>query len=89
MTMTNHKSMTKNFGIGDLALCGDLAARVRNYVARGREGAIYERVILLGLGALEWEEMAQYLLFLRVVKLYYIVSKTVFRVPLCVMFGSA
>ena len=55
---------------------GDLATRVRNYAARGREGAIYGRAILLGLGALEWEERAQHPTLWRFVTLYYIVSQT-------------
>ena len=40
---------------------GDLATRVRNYAARGRESANYGGAILLGLTALEWEEGAQHL----------------------------
>jgi hypothetical protein len=55
---------------------GDLAAWVRNYAARGREGAIYGRAILLGLGALEWEERAQCPTLWRFVTLYSIVSQT-------------
>ena len=38
---------------------GDLAARVLNYAARGREGAIYERAILLGCMVLEGKDRAQ------------------------------
>ena len=37
---------------------GDLAARVLNYAARGREGTTYGRAILLGLGALGSEDRA-------------------------------
>ena len=55
---------------------GDLAARVLNYAARGREGAIYERAILLGLRALECEERGQHPTLWRFVTLYYIVSQT-------------
>ena len=65
-----------NVCIGDLALFGDLAAWVRNYAARGREGAIYGRAILLGWGALEWEERAQHPTLWRFVTLYSIVSQT-------------
>ena len=39
---------------------GDLAARVLNYAARGREGTIYGRAILLGMAALGGEERAQH-----------------------------
>ena len=70
-----------NVCIGDLALFGDLVAWVLNYAARGREGAIHERAILLGLGALEWEERAQHPTLWRFVTLYYIVSQTVFSSP--------
>ena len=49
------------------------AGRHRNYAARGREGAIYGRAILLGLGALEWEERAQHRLLWRFVTLYSII----------------
>ena len=52
-----------NLRIGRLGTFGDLAVRVQNYAARGREGANYGRAILLGMTALEWEERAQYTLF--------------------------
>ena len=55
---------------------GDLAARVRNYASRGRESANYGGAILLGLTALEWEEVAQHNTLWRFVTLYYIVSQT-------------
>ena len=42
----------------------------------GREGAMYGRAILLGLGALEWEERAQHPTLWRFVTLYCIVSQT-------------
>ena len=43
---------------GHFGTFGDLAARVLYYAARGREGTIYDRAILLGMGALGSEERA-------------------------------
>jgi hypothetical protein len=40
---------------------------VLNYATRGREGAIYERAILLGLGALEGMHRAQHSTYIWVV----------------------
>jgi hypothetical protein len=44
---------------GRFGTFGDLAARVLKYATRGREGAIYERAMLLGYMALEGKDRSQ------------------------------
>jgi hypothetical protein len=60
----------------------DLAARVLNYAARGREGTTDGRAILLGLGALGSEDRPQHSTLWRFVTLYSIVSQTEVQVVL-------